>query len=120
MSITIRADVQELENIDLELKRLNKRRKELLDLKKIKEEKIQEYLRERNLPGVKHHDTAVVLKEKDARARKKPKESDADSVAVLERYGVNDPERVLKEILDSRKGDPYKKAKIIFSRIKAK
>lgn len=116
--MSIKADVQELESIRAEIKSLNMRRKQLRDKEKIVETRIQDYLRAKNQPGVKHQGTAIIMEEKETRSSKKSKERDTDAMNVLERYGVRDAEKVLKEIMEARKGEPVPKTKLKISKYK--
>lgn len=103
--------MQEFQGLERELKSLNERRKNIR--KKLEEVKgrIDEYLRAKNVPGVKdkNMNLAVRLEEKEARAPKKNRDRDVDAMEILERYGVQDPDRVLREILEARKGEPVAK-----------
>lgn len=108
----IKSSLQELYSINQEIKSLNERRKFMNERKKLIEEKIQNYLKSQGLPGVKSQTIAVSLDEKESYTKKKVKDSDADSAAVLERYGIRDAEKVLKEVLMARKGDPVLKPKL--------
>lgn len=103
--MSIKADVQELQAIRAEVKLLNIKRKKLRDQEKAVEARIAEYLRVKEHPGLKHQGTAIVLQEKEARSSKKPKERDADTLEVLQKYGVPEPEKALAEIMEARKGE---------------
>jgi hypothetical protein len=113
--MSIKADVRELENICFELKKLTIKRKQLNELKKNVENRIREYLKSKGQPGLKDNGKAIILDKKPVREKKKPKERDATSISVLEKFGVENPEKVLKELLDARKGEqiPGDKIKLI-------
>jgi len=112
--MSIKSDVLELESIRAEIKSLAAKRKELRKREKVVEERIIQYLEIKEQPGLKHHGTAIILEQKEARERKKAKERDMDAKLVLERYGISDADRVLAEVLEARKGNkvPVKKLKI--------
>lgn len=113
--MSIRSDVQELENIKLEIKNLNCKKKKLREREKALEISISEYLKSKETPGVKFQGTAVILEQKEIRNSKKPKQRDSEAINILEKYGIKSPEKVLTELLEARKGE-----KIISSKIKMK
>lgn len=117
---SIKTDVQELESIRAEIKSLNLRRKNLREKEKSVEARIREFLESRDQPGVKHNGTAIILEQKEKRTSKKPKERDSDAMSVLEKYGVRDSEKVLREIMEARKGDPVTSAKLKVQKYKGK
>lgn len=116
--MSIRSWVQELQAIRAELHSLAQKRKKLKDDEKKVTENIQEYIRAKELPGVKFQGTAVVMEEKEKHGNKPNKERDADAKNVLEQYGIKDSEKVLKEILEARKGDKQPVTKLKLKRIK--
>ena len=116
--MSIKSDVTELEIIQTEIKNLNERKKKLKDRQKTIENRIAEYLKAKDQPGVKHHGTAIILEEKERPGPKKPKERDADAMSVLERYGIKDTQKVLKEIMDARKGDVIVKESVKIKKYK--
>jgi len=116
--MSIKADVTELESIRAEIKQLNIRRKKLKEKERAAEARIALYLKAKDQPGVKHRGTAVILEEKECSGPKKNKDRDLDAMHVLERYGVKDTEKVLKEILKARKGDAVMKESLKISKIK--
>jgi hypothetical protein len=103
--MSIRADVQELEILRTEIKVLRRRMKTLRDKEKATEIRISSFLKARDQPGVKFQGTAIILEEKQKSLPKKPKDKDADTILVLERLGVSDPQKALQEIISARKGD---------------
>ena len=103
--MSIRTDVQELENLQLEIKSLRNRIKSLKQKEKQTSIRISSFLKAREQPGVKFQGTAIILEEKPKALHKKQKDKDADTMLVLERLGVENPKEALLEILASRKGD---------------
>lgn len=101
------ADLKELKSISSEIKRLNADCKVLRLKKKEIEDRITEYLREENQPGVKYGDIVVLSKESVRRKRLKKKEKEEKAVAVLEEMGILDAKQALSTILDSMKGEEY-------------
>lgn len=116
--MSIKADVTELESIRYELKSLNERRRKLKQKEKEVENRISEYLKSKDQPGVKHHGTAVILEEKERPGPKKAKERDMDAIGVLERYGVQDTQKVLAEIMNARKGETVIKKTLKIRKLK--
>ena len=102
----------ELQQVNNELKRVTAIGKQLRKQSKSIESEIIEYLEINNQPGVKYNGTAIIVKRKSKRATKKNKDKDNDAIEVLKDYGIDDPERVLKQLLDARKGDEIEENKI--------
>ena len=116
--MSIKADVTELENIRVEIKSLNDRKKKLKEKEKVVELRIAEYLKAKDQPGVKHRGTAIIPEEKERPGPKKPKDRDNDAMQVLEKYGVQDTQKALKEILEARKGDAILKESLKIKKYK--
>jgi len=116
--MSIKADVQELDRIRLELKRLSSKRKSLKQQEQIVEARISEYLKSKDLPGVKHQGTAIILEEKEKFSRKKKKEGDSDVMDVLKKHGIEDPEKVMAEMVEARKGDSVSQSKLKIQKYK--
>lgn len=112
--MSIKADLDELNGIEHELKSLRARLKHLNSRKKMITERVKVYIRSKDLPGVKHQGMAILLEEKEGRAKKAPKQRNEDAMSVLERYGITDAETALKEIMEARKGEkiPVDKLKV--------
>ena len=110
--MSIRADVKELEILRSEIKMLKRRTKILRDKEKAAEKRISDFLKSREQPGVKFQGTAIILEEKPKSLPKKPKDKDADTILVLERLGVEDPQKALQEIIAARKGDTIHSEKL--------
>jgi hypothetical protein len=115
--MSIRGDVEQLETIRREMKILADKRKVLKQREAQIIERISSYLKSKNQPGVKYQGKAVIMEEKETFKRRKPKESDADAVTVLERYGVKSPQKVLNELLSTRKGEKVVKTKLKYKNI---
>ena len=110
--MSIRADVQELEFLNSEMKILTRRMKFLRDKKKITESRIADFLKAKEQPGVKFQGTALILEQKDKPQYKKTKDKDADTILVLERLGIENPQNALKDIIAARKGETQKTEKL--------
>uniref|UniRef100_A0A6C0EM10 Host-nuclease inhibitor protein n=1 Tax=viral metagenome TaxID=1070528 RepID=A0A6C0EM10_9ZZZZ len=116
--MSIKSDVLELESIRAELASLNIRRKKLKEKEREAETRIQDYLRSKQQTGVKYQGTAILVEEKEKRASKSNKIRDADAKCVLERYGITEPDRVLKELMEARKGEPIPNSKLKIKKYK--
>lgn len=116
--MSIKAYVTELEAIRVELKVLTEKRKKIKLREKALMDNIAEFLKAHNQPGVKHQGVAVILEEKEKHEPKKNKERNEDAMEVLKRYGINDTERVLKEIMEARKGPVILTESLKFKKIK--
>jgi len=114
IKMSIQADLTELNGIERELKSLRMKTKSLNLRKKEVTARITAYIRSKDLPGVKHQGTAVLLEEKTKRMRKPVKQQDQDVIMILKNYGVNNPEMAFQEIMDARKGEeiPVDKLKV--------
>lgn len=89
-----------------ELKKFRKRKDEL-------EKKIEEFLVEKDQPGVKYRDVAVILeKNKYKRVPKKKEQKKMDCINVLTHYGIGNAEKILSEIIETMKGDEVPKNSI--------
>jgi very-short-patch-repair endonuclease len=82
------------------------------------ESRIDEYLESKDLPGVKYKGYAVMRNPNPKRRIKKKKEQLTDSISVLEKYDIHNPQDVLKEIMEARKGSPTRNSKLISKKYK--
>ena len=110
MSSEIVAFVTELKELTVDIKR---RSTEIAKLRKRKEElekKITDFLIEKDQPGVKYRDVAVILeKNKYKRIPKKKAQKEEDAVNVLKHYGIGNAEKILSELIETMKGDEVPK-----------
>lgn len=116
--MSLKAHLEELEGINNELKSLTQRRKKLNIRKKIVEDFIKDFLISKEQLGVKHHGLAYKLNENDKRQPKKKYEQEQHSLEVLRKYGVDNPEIVLKEVVAARKGYLIPSDKLKIEKIK--
>jgi hypothetical protein len=117
--MSIKSDVLELNMLRSEIKSLKLKIKSLREKEKAAEKRISDFLKSRDQPGVKFQGTAVILEEKSKSIPKKNKEKDADSIAVLQRLGVEEPEKALLEILAARKGESFTLEKLKVAKYKS-
>lgn len=110
MSSEIIACVTELKELSTEVKN---RSKELTKLRKRKEElekKICDFLTEKDQPGVKYKDVAVILeKNKYKRLPKKKAQKEEDCVNLLKHYGISNAEKICSEFFETMKGEEIPK-----------
>lgn len=103
----------EIKNIKISLSKLNKRKKEL-------EKKVVDYLDKKDQPGLKYKDLTIISEEKDKHCRLKSKEKMEKGYCVLEKYGISNPEKVLKELMENMKGEAITEKKIKIKNTKNK
>jgi hypothetical protein len=103
--MSIKSYVSELESIQIEMKVLTAKKKKLTQQKKQLEKKIAEYLKSKEQAGVKYQGTAIILEQKEKPSAKKQKQKNLDAIAVLTKYGISNPNKVLEEMLNARKGE---------------
>lgn len=116
--MSIKGYITELKAIKEEQKALRSRLKQLGSAAKIAEENILKYLKEKDQLGVKHQGTAITINHTTSRTHKPKKVQDSDSKDLLASLGVENPELVLEQLLEIRRGAPLDKAKIAFKKIK--
>jgi 3-mercaptopyruvate sulfurtransferase SseA len=109
MSSEIASMVNELQALTTEIKN---RTKELFKLRARKDDldqKILEFLDEKNLPGAKYKNIAVVSSDKSSRIRKKKTEKMEEAVSILRHHGISNGEKIFHEIQEALKGDQTSK-----------
>lgn len=120
MSSTIQGDVLELKSLKEEVK------KHLAHLKYLRQKinqtqsRIDKYLDAKNQNGVKYKGYAVYRNPKPTRRRKKKQEQQNDAISVLQKYNIDDPKGVLKEIMEARRGSPQMNRKLVLKKYKEK
>jgi hypothetical protein len=115
--MSIKGYVDELKAIKLEQKSLRERLKILTNASKVAEQNILGFLEEKQQPGVKYNGTVITIDRATKRAHKSNKSKNSDSIEYLQSLGVDDPENVLKCLLESRRGAPMEKPKIKMNNI---
>ena len=116
----IKAQVEELAGLELEIKSLRKRiailRKRHRELTK----SIADFIEEKEAPGLKHAGLAVKIREKGEREYKKKSDKHSDGVAVLESYGISNANEALEELMEAMRGAPRTKKTISITAYKGK
>lgn len=118
--MSIQGKVNELNSIKSELKSLRQRGTALRKRVKVIEDEIDEYLDSKDQPGLKYKGTAIIRETSTKRRTKKKADARADAIYVLERRGVESPEKLLDEIMEARRGSPTEQRKLKFKTIKKK
>jgi hypothetical protein len=113
MSSEIIACVTELKELCVEIKKYATELKKFRKRKDELEKKIEAFLVEKDQPGVKYRDVAVILeKNKYKRVPKKKEQKKTDCINVLTHYGIGNAEKILSEIIETMKGDEVPKNSI--------
>jgi len=116
--MSIQSYLNELNSIKSELKTIRTRGTLLRSRAKKIEEHIKEYLDSKEQPGLKYKGTAIIREIKTKHNNKKIVEQKADCIQVLEKYGINNPEKLLEELHDAKKGHPIEETKLKFKKYK--
>lgn len=100
--MSIQNNINEINSIDTEIKRITGELKKLRQRKKELEKNIIKFLEEKEQPGVKFGKQALFLEKKTKKVNKKNKQYDQDTLKILKANGIEDPEKVLKEIKEAK------------------
>jgi seryl-tRNA synthetase len=103
--MSIQADLDELSNIDYEIKRLKATLQSMKQQRDTVEQRVIQFLKSQEQPGVRYQGKAVLLDVKKRTHRKKKLEKEADMASVLKDYGVRDAEHALRAILNVQRGN---------------
>jgi len=114
MASQIAADVQELKELDTELKRLRKDVARIRSLKESCEQRILEYIETNDQPGVRFKDITIVAESRTTRRPTKKSERLERGQQFLQRYGVHNSERALEELMEEMRGEPEPVSKLRF------
>jgi phosphomevalonate kinase len=118
---TIQSDMLELKSINTEIRRIDGNKKELKIKAAAVEKRIIDYLKEKDgVKGVKTKDasgadTGFLLQTAQKTLTKSEVEKKKSAIEILKANGVTNPEKILKELDDGRRGNkiPIHKLKII-------
>jgi hypothetical protein len=116
----IQSYVQELKEINVEIKRLKGRTSELKKKAAQLEKNIISYLNEKDIPGVKDRDVAIIIENKKKRINVSKKNAEQESIRILEANGISNAKNVLNEILEARRGNNIELQKVKVTEIKGK
>jgi hypothetical protein len=109
---SITGDVNELNDLNIEIKRLGQQLRQLRQKAKAAENRIVEFLKEKDQVGVRYQGKAIVIENKPKRAPKKKTDREADVIKVLQDYNIPNPDVALKEILNSYQGNVIEAPKL--------
>lgn len=118
MSELIASSIGELSQITKEIKT---RSQELFKLRKRKddlEEKIIQFLIEKDKPGVKYKNIAIVSEEKVKRERRKKADKKQSCMNIFGHYGISNGEKIFNEISEAIKGSETTKKVLKITDIK--
>ena len=110
--MSIQSDIEELGQLNQELKRLQDRCKGLREARKVVEARIASYLDNHDQPGVRYKGTTVIARTKQRRKPRKKKEREMVARYVLEKYGIQDTQAVYDEMMEMMRGDPEEEVKV--------
>lgn len=119
-TMSIKNYVNEMNLINAEIKRVSAHLKNLRKKSKELEEYIVIFLKQKDQPGLKYDNTAIIVETKAKRTSKKKSEAEIDALRVLEENGVEDPRKVLQEIIEARKGYEVEQKKLKIKKINRK
>ena len=105
MTSEIVSKLNELDDINNEIKRFKAAIKKLNNRSSALQTQIQEYIVEKNQPGFKYNNTVVTLDKKQKIKRKTKKQKNEDQVDALRKLGITNPNEVLMVLDRSGKGE---------------
>jgi hypothetical protein len=111
----VKADVSELKQINLEIKKLMTLMKPLKERKKLLEAQVLDYMKsvgDQGLKAIKMHDVEVVAVEKKVRERMKKEEKENTAIQLLHQSGVNNARKVYRDMQELTKGKENVKKQI--------
>ena len=115
--MSIKAYVDELEQIQAQIRFNNETNRNLRKRCEQLETSIAEYLVQKGQHGLKYNGKAVIIESKERRPPKKKKDKDADIISVLEEFGISNPTEAYTRIQESQKGVPVEQQKIKFKKL---
>ena len=114
----IKGNLVELHHIEQEIRRLSKELKTFRTRKKGLEDSILTFIKDTNQPGIKYKGIAIVPKTKNTRKYKKKADKEKDGTYILEKYGIQNSDKILKELVEAMKGEEESVEKLKVSRIR--
>jgi hypothetical protein len=115
--MSIKAYVEELQNIQIEIKRNNIKNTEHRKRIKELEANITQYLNEKGQIGLKYQGKAIFLEQKELRPAKKKKDKEQALISFFEELGVTDPKSAYSKFQDAQKEAPIEKTTIKFKKL---
>lgn len=108
----ILGDVNELQSLTQEMKRLREQSKALRQRKTEVEKKILEYLESSDQPGLKYKDIILLAENKETFKRGKAKDRILRGAEFLEQIGIDNGKQVITRLLEAIKGSPIPKSQL--------
>ena len=115
--MSIKAYVEELQNLQFEIKRNNIKNSQHRQRIKELETNITEYLNEKGQIGLKYQGKAIFLEQKELRPTKKKKDKEQSLISFFEELGVPDPKSAYSKFQDAQKEEPIEKTSIKFKKL---
>lgn len=115
--MSIKTYVDELEQIQIEIKRNNTRNKLLRARTKELEYNIANYLAEKGQHGLKYKGRAIIIENKERRPAKNKKQKQKDIISLFQELGVENPQEAYNLLQDTQKGETIEEQKIKFKKI---
>lgn len=106
MTTVIKGYIEEVENIESEIKRNNTRNKMLRKRNEELKGLIAKYLNEKNEPGVKYNETFIILEPIEKRKQKSKKEKEKSIKELLQKAGIPDTENFYQQLSEIQKRSP--------------
>ena len=116
--MSIKSHVDELDQVQAEIKRNNQRNALLRARAKELEVNIGDYLASKGQPGLKYKGRAILLQNSEKRNAKSRKDKASSVVSLLQEAGIGNPEEFYARLVDVQKKDPIPQTKIKFTKIK--
>ena len=107
MSSKVKADINELKNINIEIKRLSEQLKPLRERKKQIEANILDYMKssgQQGLTAIKMNNVEVVTVEKKTREKMSKDEKESTAVQLLQQSGISNAKKTYKDLQEMLKG----------------
>jgi hypothetical protein len=101
--MSIKIDVEELTKINAEIQRTLESLKKLRAAKKAIEERVKTYLKERELPGVKHQGTVIQIDTKNKPIRRCKQDRESAIFDLLVSAGIQNPTTLIEKIKEAEK-----------------
>lgn len=115
--MTIKAYVEELNHINVEIKANNLKNRILRKRAKDLEISITDYLQSKDQTGVKYNGKAIIIEQKEKFSTKNRKNKQDDIKLLFRTLGISDPDYAYEKLLEAQKGQPVAHNKLIVKNI---
>ena len=115
--MSIKAYVDELEQIQYEIKSNNTRNKLLRVRVKELEINITQFLNEKGQHGVKYKGRSITVEQQERTTCKKKKEKEAVIISLFQDLGISDPKEAYSRLKDVQKGEIIAESKLKFKKL---